>query len=85
MPSHLENWNFNVSHHGQYVAIASEPVCLVRTAPQYSVVPPAAPGAVNTVLENDGRKTEGWVIVVLGVLGVMYALDGPRPVSTTCV
>lgn len=25
----LRNWNFNVSHHGKYVAIASEPVCLV--------------------------------------------------------
>lgn len=23
------NFNFNVSHHGDYVAIASEPVCLV--------------------------------------------------------
>lgn len=27
--SRLANWNFNVSHHGKYVAIASEPVCLV--------------------------------------------------------
>ena len=26
----LKNWNFNVSHHGKYVAIASEPACLVR-------------------------------------------------------
>lgn len=26
----LKNWNFNVSHHGNYVAIASEPACLVR-------------------------------------------------------
>ncbi|CAM9576542.1 unnamed protein product [Ectocarpus sp. 12 AP-2014] len=24
----LKNWNFNVSHHGKYVAIASEPACL---------------------------------------------------------
>ncbi|CAM9579998.1 unnamed protein product [Ascophyllum nodosum] len=24
----LKNWNFNVSHHGKFVAIASEPVCL---------------------------------------------------------
>eukprot|EP00752_Nemacystus_decipiens_P010329 g9201.t1 len=24
----LNNWNFNVSHHGKYVAIASEPACL---------------------------------------------------------
>ena len=23
------NFNFNVSHHGDYVAIASEPICLV--------------------------------------------------------
>jgi 4'-phosphopantetheinyl transferase len=23
------NFNFNVSHHGDYVAIASEPLCLV--------------------------------------------------------
>ncbi|CAM9586646.1 unnamed protein product, partial [Sphacelaria rigidula] len=24
----MRNWNFNVSHHGKFVAIASEPVCL---------------------------------------------------------
>ncbi|CAB1097022.1 unnamed protein product [Ectocarpus sp. CCAP 1310/34] len=24
----LKNWNFNVSHHGKYVAVASEPACL---------------------------------------------------------
>ena len=23
------NFNFNVSHHGDYVAVASEPICLV--------------------------------------------------------
>ena len=23
------NWNYNVSHHGDYVGIATEPVCLV--------------------------------------------------------
>eukprot|EP00904_Undaria_pinnatifida_P010292 jgi/Undpi1/6393/HiC_scaffold_20.g08874.m1 len=28
MPPELRNWNFNVSHHGKYVAIASEPLCL---------------------------------------------------------
>lgn len=27
--SGFPNFNFNVSHHGDYVAIASEPVCLV--------------------------------------------------------
>ncbi|PIM99831.1 Holo-[acyl-carrier-protein] synthase [Handroanthus impetiginosus] len=27
--SRFPNFNFNVSHHGDYVAIASEPVCLV--------------------------------------------------------
>jgi hypothetical protein len=26
----FENWNFNVSHHGEFVAIASEPTLLVR-------------------------------------------------------
>jgi 4'-phosphopantetheinyl transferase len=25
----FENWNYNVSHHGDYVGIASEPTCLV--------------------------------------------------------
>lgn len=31
-PTALRNWNFNVSHHGKYVAIASEPTCLVSGA-----------------------------------------------------
>lgn len=29
----FENWNFNVSHHGEFVAIASEPTLLVRHNP----------------------------------------------------
>lgn len=29
MKSGFPNFNFNVSHHGDYVAIASEPICLV--------------------------------------------------------
>lgn len=29
MESGFPNFNFNVSHHGDYVAIASEPMCLV--------------------------------------------------------
>lgn len=28
-PPLLNNWNFNVSHHGKYVVIASEPTYLV--------------------------------------------------------
>lgn len=29
METGFPNFNFNVSHHGDYVAIASEPICLV--------------------------------------------------------
>jgi hypothetical protein len=33
VPPHVDtpfpNWNYNVSHHGDFVGIASEPVCLV--------------------------------------------------------
>ena len=29
MPPPFPNWNYNVSHHGDFVGIASEPVCLV--------------------------------------------------------
>lgn len=40
LASDIPNFNFNVSHHGDYVVIASEPLCLVGldvvsyTAPQ---------------------------------------------------
>lgn len=63
MPSHLQNWNFNVSHHGKYVAIASEPVCLVRIAAQYGGFT-AAPVVVETMLGTDGRRTRGWLVAV---------------------
>ncbi len=40
------NFNFNVSHHGDYVAIASEPLCLVGLDIVSYVIPPK-----ETVLE----------------------------------
>ena len=40
------NFNFNTSHHGDYVAIASEPLCLVGL----DIVSPIIPGK-ETILE----------------------------------
>lgn len=34
----LPSWNYNVSHHGDYVAIASEPHLLVGTADRHGYI-----------------------------------------------
>lgn len=41
------NFNFNTSHHGDYVALASEPLCLVGL----DIVSPGVPPGKETILE----------------------------------
>jgi len=45
-PSHMPNFNFNVSHEGDYIVLASEPVCIVG-------VDVAAPGQIRR--RKDGQ------------------------------
>lgn len=52
----FENWNFNVSHHGEFVAIASEPTLLVSHNPTLQTQ------EMETHLYNGGTMACEWTV-----------------------